>query len=118
MRAICSSYRAPVPCTAPRAHSPPCSSITRARNSFARRRGALDSADARRPLPTNHRGLYVGVILRRLAPVEHAVVAHHTDAAKPRAVLQWDFSFEPISGSLITPGHEQNDIARRQDRVE
>jgi hypothetical protein len=29
----------------------------------------------------------VGIELRRLAAVEHAVVAHHTDAAKPRAVL-------------------------------
>jgi hypothetical protein len=30
----------------------------------------------------------IGVILRRLAPVEHAVIAHHTNAADPRAVLQ------------------------------
>jgi hypothetical protein len=32
--------------------------------------------------------LRIGIELRRLAAVEHAVVAHHADAAKPRAVLQ------------------------------
>ena len=32
--------------------------------------------------------LGVGIILRSLAPVEHAVIADHTNAAKSRAILQ------------------------------
>ena len=34
------------------------------------------------------RALRVRVILRRFTPIEHAVVAHHADMAKPRALLQ------------------------------
>src|SRR5436305_8786067 len=30
----------------------------------------------------------IRIELRRLAAVEHAVVAHHADAAQPRAILQ------------------------------
>jgi hypothetical protein len=32
--------------------------------------------------------IHIGIILRRLAAVEHTVVAHHANAAKPRAILQ------------------------------
>src|SRR6266699_4189330 len=38
----------------------------------------------------------VGVVLRCLAPVEHAVVAHDAAAAKPRALWEIDSIFEGL----------------------
>src|SRR5438128_7931406 len=62
--------------------------------------------------------IHIGIILRRLASVEHAVVAHHANAAKPRAILQCDRTLEDFSGGLVTPGHEQDDVAGHQNSVE
>jgi hypothetical protein len=55
--------------------------------------------------------------LWRFAPIEHAVVAHHTNATEPRAILQRDFTLEGFSGGMVTPGHEQDDLTGHQNRV-
>src|SRR5262245_25719592 len=60
----------------------------------------------------------VGVVLRRLAPIEHAVIADHADAAKPRTILQCDLIFEGLSRRVVAPGHEQDDVAGRQNGIE
>ena len=57
----------------------------------------------------------VGVILRCLAPVEHAVVAHDADVAKPRALWEIDSIFEGLCICLRAPGHEK--AASRMDRL-
>src|SRR5258708_1663289 len=64
------------------------------------------------------RAFSVGVVLRCLAPVEHAVVAHDADAAKPRAIWDIDGIFEGLCIRRRAPGHEKDEIARRQNRVE
>jgi hypothetical protein len=56
----------------------------------------------------------IRIVLRRLAPVEHAVVAHDPHAAKPRAIRQRKLALKRIGRRIITPLRELDDIARRQ----
>ena len=62
--------------------------------------------------------LGVGIVLRRLTAVGHAVVPHDADAAKPRTVPQGDRAFEGFGGGVVAPGHEQDDVARCQNGIE
>src|SRR5207302_6976033 len=58
------------------------------------------------------------VVLRCLAPVEHAVVAHDPDATKPRALWEIDSIFEGLCICFCAPRREKDEIARRQNCVE
>ena len=57
-------------------------------------------------------------IVRRLAAIEHAVVPHDPHATQSRTVGDRELVLEALSGGMVAPGNQQDQIARRQDGVE
>ena len=62
--------------------------------------------------------LGVRVVLRSLAAVEHAVVAHHAHAAQSGAVGHRELVLEAFGGRVVVPRNQQDQIARREHGVE
>jgi hypothetical protein len=57
--------------------------------------------------------LYVSIILRRLAAIEAAVIAHHADGAVSQALNAVDLLRHPAIDSLrVNPGDQKRDFAR------
>jgi hypothetical protein len=56
--------------------------------------------------------LYVSIVLRGLAAIEPAVVAHHPDRAMPQALNAVDLLRHPaIDGLRVFPGDQKRDLA-------
>lgn len=60
----------------------------------------------------------VGVVLGRLAPIEHAIVAHHANAAEPRAILPGDGVPSKDSAATCSRQDASRMIAGCQNGVE
>src|SRR3954466_6328645 len=64
------------------------------------------------------RAPHLRVELRRLSPIEHSVVAHDAHAPEPRPLRQPRPVLERPRGGFVAKRLEQDDLSRRQDRVE
>ena len=60
----------------------------------------------------------VWIVLGRFAPIEHSVVPDHADAPVPGFVRNREIALEALCGRRIAPGHQQHEIAGRQDGLE
>src|ERR1700722_9741238 len=65
----------------------------------------LAAAAAVAPIASELSGLDIAVILRRLASIEHPVVAHDAHAAYPCALRHLRSFFELLGGAMAMPRH-------------
>ena len=91
-------------------------STARAREQDARVPPGPSGASSARSRMDRRRARGVGIVLRRLAAVEHAVVAHHANAAQPRAVRQCACAPRRLRRRPVAPGQQQDDVARASAR--